>query len=565
MLVNLVGWIYILSGVVTVAIDPRWSPNLLLDAVFILAGFGLLRRYAVARTVTMGMLLSGSFSCVILPPLIYWAVHDTWRESLEVLIFFGWLPLPVFARIVQNLPVIIAVSVLVLLIFSGIAYFFYRYFQREEVAAEFGHSGWPAGGLVFGQHDVKVYLIAVIFSLLVAAPVFETKRQQAVQKAVEDESYALRMIEQVQFSADGGSIVTASYGDVPELRIARVDRKAVAKKSTGLYRMNSAQPWNGRVRDRLWMRLSTDNRFFFTESPDGAGFADLQTDEVHRLNALRGRTLLPLGFLSDSTAYLYYVPVSLGSNNQPEGGRLELADIAGDHVRYSVEASRPQWLSGEGGVNALSAAVRQGLFSPDRRHYAYVYRERLHILDTQKGEVAIVDELLDSHDQLFFSSEGDAVLGNRYSGSELTGFLYVMGSEQVQKHALHGSIQYLSTTGDLLVRAHDAELSAYRLSDLTAAAVWRIEADSSRVSPDGKFLFMRTAQGPWQFAELTDDVPQLKPLKTRLNASEAQPVGLFVGGEWIAVVQGAMMEVMRINSLQKPVVASQLLDWRTKP
>jgi len=544
------------------------STRLLLYLPLILVGAGLLRRYALARTLAMGVLLFLSFAFILVPALLYWSFSGSWQASLQVLIVLGFLPIPVFGRVMQNLPILITVSAVLMMTFSFVAYRLYRHLQREDVAAEFGQGGWLGKSLVFGAWDVKVYLVAALCCVLVAAPVLEGKRQQSARQSEQEIAYALRLIGQVQFSADGQSIAVASDTETPELLIGRLSEGTITKKPFQTYGMNGAQPWNGRTRDQLWMRLSRDNRLFFSESPGRIGFANLQTDEVRKVSALDGRSVLAIGFRRESNSYLYYVPASLKPGNAFRGGKLELLDIASDRVLYSVDASRPEWLEGEDGINVLPEAVRKGVLSPDRHYYAYVYRERLHILSTEKGELSVVDAPLDKHDQIFFCKEGDAIIVNRYSGSEPTGAFHVIGSQTIQKHALHGAILYFSTARSTVIHARDSLLSEYRLPDLSTAR-WHIEtgyAQGAKVSTDGRYVFARNPKGELQFAELNaNETPALRPLKTRMSLGEHGLTRLFVGEGLLAVVQGAMMEVVRLDALGKSNAPSQLLDWRTKP
>lgn len=562
MLINLVGLALVVSGIAAVALDLEWSARLLDYAFSILLGAGLLFRYGLARTVAMGVLLFASFAFIVLPTLFYWSFQDRWQAGLVALAMFGFLPPGVFARILQNAPMLMAASVGVLMTFSGIAYLLYRHLRREAVAAEFSKDGWLAGTSLIGWRYGKVYLVAGACLLFVAAPLIEDHRQQAEKREGQETGYALRLFDQVQFSADRLSIAVTSREDVSPLLVAHLPQGVVLGKPVKTYLIRG--PMNGNIPERLSMRLSPDHRYFFSQE-HGTGFADLRTDVVRKWDGANGRAILPVGFRSDSASFLYYVADSAYAlpESVPVNDKFELLDIGSDRLLYSVDASRPEWRRGD-----LSAAARKGLLSPDRRYYAYVHRERLHILNTGNGALTILDEPLDRHDQLFFSSESDAIVGNRHSGDEPSGFLHRIGTQDVQRHALHGSILYFSTARGTLIYANDSSVSEYAVPDLFKPR-WRIDlafARGGRVSTDGKYLFAWTPDRQLQFAPLgVDGAPAFKPLKTRLVNSDRQPARLFVADGLLAVTQETKMEILPLEGLGATDVRSQLLDWRVRP
>lgn len=550
-------------------IDPAISFGLLLSIVLIVLAIGLFRRHPYARVVILGLALAGMAQLVIMPLqyLIGFFERDSLREEIGLALAIGAdLPqhLPVFGAhagsMAQGFVPAMMFSIIVLTAIGLGSNRLYRYYQRPDVAVAF------ATRRVFSMADARTGLgleelgVGLIFVILIT--VSDRFIPLPATESSPTASVGADFIRQVHFSQDGRSIAIASKHD--ELILIQIPTQRVQRLSKQLFTLWGA---TSTAPSRLDQQFSPDLRYFVSRHGE---VLDVTNNGRLRLPVSATASEQPLGLLRESGQALYFIR---------DPARLVVASIQHEAPLYSIEATRSAWLLGSegrevrrelwrasGNTRELVYHVLEGRFSPDRRHYLYVYNRRLHVLDVAKGALTIPDATVDPVNAIEFSDDGQWAMvyarGDREDREP--GILYNLKTGEWRDHGFGGQVSMFSLPQDRVITYERNTITQTSLSS-PALTKWRVVLPAGSVwlfDPHAQRLWVRRPdQAKIEYVEVEslrgETPPVFQGIATRLTGFGT--LRQSPDGKTLVLTQGPLLELIDVSG-SKPKPQSSLID-----
>lgn len=546
---------------------------LLRSAIFILwilLGVGLLRRYRWSWIVASGHFLLGSFTFLFLPILFFISGGRKLPEALLIIsVAIGRFEQAV--QSLQYLPMMAALVILVLVTLSAISYLIYRLLQRADYVNAF----WRGNGEDDDKSNAQntrgtIYLAAAFLGGLFLSPVISQAFQEktiAEEKELEREQHADRMlVKQISISQDGNSVYISSADSRPKVISIDVDHSTVIFRDTAKFLMHGEVNQNSLV-DRLSSLLSANHLHFFSRTEKGA-FINTVNDEIRPISRMNRGNEVALGFTQKEKFFLFYRPIYLnGGSNEMLGATIEMVNVESGATLYETPATRPERQFTEDAVNKLPHAINKGIFSPNQKRYAFLYKGELHVLNTESGEISFYGHDLDDASNMHFSAESDAVLLTPRESSNLKeysnlqsdvskGVLVRFEDGNTTRHRLTGRILYFSTSADLIVYTNGEVTEAISYINFPNLK-WRIEAQPGigiiNMSADGKFLFSLKShpQSQYLFVDLrkveAGIMPAWQPVNLTSNVPADTRFSILADRTYMIFHSSPYLEILRTD------------------